>query len=148
MEIRLDLIALNSPDYFQALNLREKILRLPLGLKFTPEDITNDSNEYHLGAFVETKLIGNVSLKPINSEIIKLKQMAIDPTYQGKGIGSKLLQYAEKYAIANNFKEIQLHARCHAQEFYAKFGYIPQGETFIEVGIPHILMRKKIFQVR
>ncbi|ELR98147.1 GNAT family N-acetyltransferase [Gloeocapsa sp. PCC 73106] len=141
---RIDIISINSADYISALTLREEILRRPLGLKLSLEDIAHDEDEYHLGAFVEAQLIGNVSLKPISLEVVQLRQMAIAPNYQSQGMGGKLLKYAEQYSIARNFREIKLHARCHVQGFYTKFGYIPQGEPFIEVTIPHILMRKQL----
>lgn len=144
MEIKLAIIPFNSDVYQSALVLRAQILRHPLGLELTREDTADDAQTEHLGAFLEAQLIGQVSLKPFNTKIVQLKQMAIKPTYQGRGIGAQLLQYAEKYAVDHHFQEIRLHARTYAQEFYRKFGYQPQGEPFIEVTIPHILMIKNL----
>lgn len=141
---RLAIIPFDSDDYHKALILRAEILRYPLGLELTPEDTADDHLAYHLGAFLENQLIGHVSLKPLTSQLVQLKQMAIQSTYQGRGIGTQLLQYAENQAIADNFQEVRLHARTHAQGFYSKFGYQIQGEQFIEVTIPHILMIKKL----
>jgi predicted GNAT family N-acyltransferase len=94
--------------------------------------------------FEQQKLVACVSLRPINRSIIKLRQMAVDFSYQGQGIGIYLLQCAEKKAANLGFKEIQLNARYHVQGFYEKCSYQAQGETFLEVTIPHIFMTKKL----
>ena len=35
-----------------------------------------------------------------------------------------------------------LHAQQHAADFYARAGFVPEGERFTEAGIPHIAMRR------
>jgi predicted GNAT family N-acyltransferase len=36
--------------------------------------------------------------------------------------------------------EVVLHAQCSAQGFYERLGFVPRGELFEEVGIPHVEM--------
>jgi predicted GNAT family N-acyltransferase len=144
MVIRFDLIPFNSEAYREALGLREQVLRKPLDLTLNEGDMINDSKEYHLGAFNQQRLVGCVSLRPISASVVKLRQMAVEPNYRGQGVGSQLLCYAEKIACNRNFKEIEMHARYKVKGFYEKFGYHSEGESFMEVTIPHILMRKKL----
>ncbi|MBR8827323.1 MAG: GNAT family N-acetyltransferase [Gomphosphaeria aponina SAG 52.96 = DSM 107014] len=144
MTITIKLIFIDSAAYHAALLLREQVLRKPLGLELNESDLANEINEYHLAAFDQEKLVGCVSLRPINSSIIKLRQMAVEPTYQRKGIGRQLLDYAEKITLSQGFREIELHARYEAKGFYEKLGYQAHGKFFIEVTIPHILMKKTI----
>jgi len=146
MLIAVELISFDSAAYRAALQLREQVLRKPLGLVFNENDLVNDIYEYHLAAFDEEKLVGCVSLRPINPSAIKLRQMAVEPTYQGKGIGRQLLNYAEKITHSQGFKEIELHARYEAKGFYEKLGYQADGKVFIEVTIPHIFMKKTIYK--
>jgi len=61
---------------------------------------------------------------------------------QGLGIGSKLVDFCEAYALEKRYQSIHCHAREYAVPFYTKKGYIPEGEYFIEVNIPHLHMRK------
>ncbi|TVQ46229.1 MAG: GNAT family N-acetyltransferase [Gloeocapsa sp. DLM2.Bin57] len=144
-KIRLAIIIFNSPQYQESLQLREEILRKPLGLSLTTEDLANEEQQTHLGVFIEDKLIGIVILKPtLDARIVKLRQMAIAPSYQNQGIGTQLMQYAEPQALSQGYQQIELHARYQYQRFYTKLGYQPVGEPFIEVTIPHILMTKKI----
>lgn len=144
-QIRFVNIAFNSPQYQESLQLREDVLRKPLGLSLTSEDLANEEQQTHLGVFIEDKLIGIVVLKPsLDPKIVKLRQMAIAPSYQNQGIGTQLIQYAEQQALSQGYQQIELHARDQYQRFYTKLGYQPVGEPFIEVTIPHILMTKKL----
>ena len=68
--------------------------------------------------------------------------MAIDKNYQRIGLGTKLLDYAEKYAKKNNYKEIVIIARISAFDFYQINGYEPLGEELIDVTVRSIKMKK------
>lgn len=68
--------------------------------------------------------------------------MAVLDDYQGKGIGSLLLQEAEKVAQEQSFHSISLHAQLGALNFYLKNGYKAVGPVFEEAGIQHITAEK------
>lgn len=154
--IKLKIIPFQSSEYEASLKLREQILRKPLGLTLNKNDLVDDCQQYHLGAFCDrheiepfcdrsqSKLIGCVVFKPLNQEKIKLRQMAIRSEYQRKGIGSQIIRYGEEIVTSKGFSKIEMHARYSAKKFYEKLGYKTKGETFIEVGIPHIFMEKKL----
>lgn len=38
--------------------------------------------------------------------------------------------------------ESTLSAQTHAAGFYTRYGYLPEGEEYLDDGIPHILMRR------
>ena len=40
--------------------------------------------------------------------------------------------------------EVSLHARETAIGFYARLGYVPEGERYLENGIPHLTMRRQL----
>jgi predicted GNAT family N-acyltransferase len=40
--------------------------------------------------------------------------------------------------------EVYLAAQKHAVQFYQKLGFQTEGEDFVEVGIPHIMMRRHL----
>ncbi|NOT36715.1 MAG: GNAT family N-acetyltransferase [Saprospiraceae bacterium] len=136
-------IDFGSPDYDEAVSLRNKVLRIPLGLEFTEEQLEEEWNQLH---FVlrnsEDKTIACLIFKIENSDVLKMRQVAVDDSYQSKGCGSKLVIGSELWATANGYKKIELHARDKAVEFYNKLGYVTVGEEFIEVGIPHRSMEK------
>lgn len=54
----LQIIDYASQEYRQMLDLRNHILRAPLGLSLTEEDIEQDKNNILIGAFEDEKMLG------------------------------------------------------------------------------------------
>lgn len=141
-------ILYGTPEYDEMVVLRYKILRAPLGLLFSEQDLQRDKNDILLVAHYpeSNKIIGCCILTPLNDHTAQLRQMAVEEFCQGEGIGSKLLSFAEYIANEHNFKYIYLHARKEAAGFYKRHDYTIEGDQFIKVGIPHFEMLKIIKQ--
>ncbi len=138
-------VNINDADYQQVYDLREEVLRKPIGLSLKDEDLTGDALDIILAAEHDNKIIGCVMLHPTdNSDTMKLRQMGVYDSWQGKGIGRMLVEGAEELLLQKGVKKIVLHARVTAQTFYSKLGYIQTGDVFTEVGIPHIVMEKEL----
>jgi len=144
MEREIRIIAFGTADYYKAVELRDKILRKPLGMVFTKEFLEQDRYEHIIGIFEENEIIAVLHLKPLNENTFKMRQVAVDDNLQGQGIGSKLAEYSEIFARNKGCKEFVLHARETAVKFYKNMNYIIEGEQFEEVGIPHFKMKKKL----
>lgn len=132
----------NSKDYQASLTLREQVLRVPLGLTLNEQDVANEDKQLHFGIIEQGELLSCLVLKPINSELVKLRQMTVSPDHQGAGLGRKMLEQAENEMVKQGFKEIDMAARVTAIDFYSKQGYQTAGEVFEHAGIPHIKMYK------
>jgi len=139
-------IGYKTPEYEQMVSLRTKILRKPLGISFSEDDLERDKNDLLLAAYFpdSDQLVGCCILTPLSGVAIQLRQMAIDNSYQGQGLGGKLLQFAEQVAAERNFEYLYLHARKVAVDFYKKHGYTIESDQFTEVGIPHFEMIKAL----
>ncbi len=137
-------IAHNSSEYRQAVALRDKLLRKPLGLRFTDEELVLESGDFHLGVFKGKRLLGCLVLSPDTKGSIRMRQVAIDESWQGRGLGRQLVLFAETFAREKSFSRIYCHARHYVIEFYRKLDYRETGEPFMEVGIPHVLMEKSL----
>jgi len=122
--------------------LRYRVLRKPLGLQFTKEQLEAEKNETHLAVMLQETLIGCVLLAAQDKLTVKLRQMAIESDFQGQGVGKSLLKYAESVALQKGFQKIILHARENAVGFYQQSGYRVVGQPFIEVTLPHARMEK------
>lgn len=138
------IIDYKSIDYDRSLDLRHRILRLPLGLSLFEEDLASDADDIHIAAFENTKIVGILLLKPLDSQTVKMRQVAIDEGYKASGIGTKMIAFAEKYCRENNIKTITLNARETAVAFYKKNEYQIVSDVFYEVGIRHFRMEKLI----
>ncbi|MCD6556228.1 MAG: GNAT family N-acetyltransferase [Bacteroidales bacterium] len=142
MEIRL--IKYRSEDYFKSVELRDKILRKPLGMVFTDEFLKQDEKEFMIGLFEQNQIKAVLHLKPLSDTVLKMRQVAVDENMQGKGYGSKLVLFSEEFARKKHYKKIVMHARETAVSFYKKLDYSMIGEPFFEIGISHFKMEKKL----
>jgi len=135
-------IEYNSLEYLKELDLRYKVLRKPLGLHYTQEQLKMEINDFHFIALEKDNVVGCLLLRPLDKKRVQMRQVAVDDYSQGKGIGRKLVEFCELFALEHQFCEIVLHARDVAVPFYEKLGYIKVGDLFYEVTIPHYEMMK------
>jgi predicted GNAT family N-acyltransferase len=142
----IHLIDFATPEYDEAVALRYEVLRRPLGLEFTPEQLAQEYDQIHLAAFnAGGKMIGYLNLTPLKEEgTVQMRQVAVAPEVQGQGVGGKMVLESEQIARGRGFTKMILHARDTAVPFYLKLGYTIEGEPFEEVTIPHRLMVKAL----
>ena len=133
-----------SKEYQQMVALRLEILRKPLGLSFTPDELEKEKEDILLGAFEEEKILACCLLSKQDNATIKLRQMAVQNNLQGKGIGASIMSFAETIARDKGFKKLMMHARDTAIGFYEKFDFKVSGNEFIEVNVPHHVMEKRL----
>src|SRR5687767_13094511 len=132
----------DSDHYWKAVDLRTRILRIPLGLSFTQEELLKEDDQIHFVCIENDKVIATLALKPISPDVIKMRQVAVDDTIQKIGIGKKLVLFSEEYARKHGYTLMECNARNIAVPFYLKLGYQIEGDEFTEVGIPHYRMVK------
>ncbi|MCW3092793.1 MAG: acetyltransferase, family [Ferruginibacter sp.] len=125
-------------------NLRYEIMRKPLGLNFSQEELAKEKNDILIGAFDEDEMMGCCILSDMKDGCARLRQMAVQKNMQGKGIGESIMRFAEIIARDKGFKALTMHARDTAIGFYEKYGYKVKGDRFIEINIPHHIMEKKL----
>jgi predicted GNAT family N-acyltransferase len=140
----LKIIDYGTPEYYQMIKLRDDILRKPLGLEFTPEELEKEKDNLLMVAFEDDKMLGCCMLVQEGTDTVRLRQMAVLNDLQGKGIGRALMQFAENLARDRGFKTITMHARKGSVGFYEKMGYTRNGEEFEEITIPHYVMEKQL----
>jgi predicted GNAT family N-acyltransferase len=133
-----------SKEYRQMIALRMEILRKPLGLGFTDEELAQEKEDILIGAFEEDKMLACCMLTKHGDKCLRLRQMAVQNNLQGKGIGASMMYFAETLARDKGYKKLMMHARKTALGFYEKLGYKVTGDEFEEVTIPHYEMEKKL----
>jgi peroxiredoxin Q/BCP len=142
-DIALTEVPYGSDLYGKTLELREAILRKPLGLQLSQEELADDALRRHFCALTNGTVVGSVSFKPLGPHTLQLKQMAVASGSQREGVGSRLLAFAEAWARRGGYGMIILNARIGAEGFYKRHGYRAEGEPFDENTIPHIRMTKR-----
>ena len=137
-------LVFGSTDHTASIDLRSRILRIPLGLEYSEADLASEHDQWHLAYIEEGKVIGILLMKDVGGGMMKMRQVAIEEVWQGRGIGSMLVKYAEYLADRAGMHTIELHARDVAVPFYLKLHYSIVGEPFEEVGIKHYKMLKNL----
>ncbi len=119
-------------------------LRYKLFFKDTPHDesIMDDYYEReskHLAIIKNTVLIAYGRLSQIESKEYIISQMVVEPNFQSKGFGTKIIEYMLQM-VGNS--TVILSSRLTAISFYKKFGFNVVGKEFIteSTGVAHIKM--------
>lgn len=70
---------------------------------------------------------------------IRIGRVCTSPGARGTGAGARLMD-----AALGSIGDVEstLSAQTYAADFYRRFGYVPEGEEYLDDGIPHILMRR------
>ena len=132
---------INATDTYA---VRHPVLRNGLPLESCAFDRDEDSKTIHLGAYLENKAIGVLTLLP-NSKDVQLRGMAVLTHHQGQGIGKQLLAKAEALVIDLEHNSVWMNARLIAIHFYASCGYKKQGDIFrLPYGGDHFKMTKNL----
>lgn len=144
VDIVFQQIEYGSSLYQETQKLRYNILRKPLGLYFSEEQLAEEKNDFHLAILNKNKVIACLVLSPSNFGKIKMRQVAVDENWQGKGIGSFLVTESEKFAHQLGFNLMYCSARDVAVPFYIGLNYEVIGVPFTEIGIKHLHMEKRL----
>jgi predicted GNAT family N-acyltransferase len=133
----------NSPEWTDAVRLREKILREPLGSKFSDEELVEEKNHIQIAGFMGKELIATAVLVP-EGDNMKMQRVVVLETLRNNNIGSSMMEFCESLAQRKGVKVMYCHARDSAVNFYSRNNYEKEGEYFDEDGIPHLKMKKKM----
>lgn len=133
-----------SDEYRRECDLRQEVLRQPLGLNLFDEDLDAEATQMHFGLFEAGVLLACVVAVPVSPGEARLRQMAVRPDMQGRGHGRRLIEHIEVELAARGHVTASLHARVSVVDFYRKLGFQSVGGEFLEVGIPHVKMFKTL----
>lgn len=148
VEPRIEAEEFGGSGWREMVALRHSVLRAPLGLTFDDRHLAAEAGQIHLGLWLGTLLAGTLLALPPDQPAHpagaegKLRQMAILPGLQRGGLGTLLLRRGEAELHRLGATGARLAARDSATGFYARLGYRAEGALFIEVTLPHRLMRR------
>src|SRR5215510_10115196 len=97
-------ISFGTREYGLECSLREEVLRRPLGLPLSEEDRENEEHQLHFGLFgPDDELLACVVAVKLSPSKARIRQMAVSPTLQGKGLGQRLMTELEWNLQARGF---------------------------------------------
>ncbi len=108
-------------------------------------DYENEIREHQVYIVEQDEHIVGSLVLCIKDEGFLLDVIAVEPQYQGMGIGRLMLEFAEAEAQRQGYRSIYLFTHekmTENQSLYAKIGYVEYDRRF-ENGLARIYMRKK-----
>jgi len=140
--VRYRLITTLDPDYAAEQELRNRVLRIPLGLELSEDDLRGEDEQLHVVGLDDRGKVIACVLVAFPEAGAKIRQIAVDDAWRDQGIGAELMQRAEAVVRERGKLRVLLHARVSARGFFEKLGYATTSDVFIEVTIPHVTMEK------
>jgi len=126
-----------------ALDLRERVFAVEQGVDPAADRDGRDHEAVHLVAVEGDQVLGTCRLV-FNGSRARLGRLAVLRSRRREGLGAALLAEADRQARAAGARRIELHAQLPARELYLRDGYTERGNVFVEEGIEHVAMDKRL----
>ena len=127
-------------DYYY---LRWKVLRSNFSDNIDSAKDEIEDESFHIIAInTNLKILGVGRIHELDKETSQIRYMAVEQEYRNSNIGTLILKGLISYAIEKKNKQIILHARENAINFYLKNGFKLKQKTHILFGeVQHYLMK-------
>ncbi len=99
-----------------------------------------DTRSVHCVAYLDGEPAGTGRLLPDGH----IGRMAVRADQRGRGIGRRVLEALLSLARERGDTSVELSAQSRVEAFYRAQGFVPVGEPYDEVGIPHQKMRRSL----
>ena len=135
--------ALTLPELYALLQLRSEVFVVEQTCAFQDID-GHDPVALHLLGHTDTgELAAYARLFDAGRSYAQasIGRVVTSPRYRRQGLGQQLLTQALAQCEAQfGPQPIQIGAQLYLKHFYESFGFVQQGEGYLEDGIPHIYM--------
>jgi predicted GNAT family N-acyltransferase len=128
----------------QARLIREAVFIQEQGVPIAMEWDEHDPTASHALAFHRKQCVGTGRLIDIDQSHCQIGRMSVLKSYRRQGIGGQLFCALLAHGKERGFTGFHLHAQLAALPFYQKWGFVAEGEIYLEAGLPHrnmILLR-------
>lgn len=123
--------------HLEAYPIRQMVFVLEQGVPEAMELDEFDPSAAHALAYINTQCVGTARLVILNPTRCQIGRMAVLTNYRKQGIGGQLLGALIEHGREQGMTEYLLHAQLVAIPFYEQWGFVAQGEVYLEAGIPH-----------
>jgi predicted GNAT family N-acyltransferase len=126
-----------------ALELRGRVFCEEQGVSFEADQDGRDPEATHIVAVEDGVVIGTCRLL-FRGSVARLGRLAVQRERRGESVAEQILHEADRIATDAGSESIALHAQTYAQALYERAGYEEYGPTFVEEGIEHVAMEKRL----
>lgn len=132
----------DDPRFEDALEIRRRVFVQEQGVPRDREVDGLDDEAIHFLLDPQDP-VGTARVRD-HGEALKVERVAVIPDHRGEGAGAALMDAVETYAKEAGYGAVLLDAQVPVVEFYEGLGYVAEGDTFEDAGIPHLTMRKSL----
>ena len=140
MEVRE---AVTDDEVAAALDLRGRVFCGEQGVSFEADQDGRDAEATHIVAIEHGVVIGTCRLL-FRGHVARLGRLAVERDRRAGGVAATILREADRVAAKAGAESIALHAQTYAQTLYEQAGYEEYGPRFVEEGIEHVAMEKRL----
>ena len=111
------------------------------------EDLVFDSFEgeaVHIVVKDGERVIGTARVRFPEVKQAKLERMAVLNLFRRLGIGKGMISFLFKNLNGKQIEKVVLHAQYGVTDFYSACGFTPVGSPFVEAGIKHLKMERRL----
>ena len=127
-----------------ALDVRREVFVEEQGISEDLEYDGNDSNALHVVVKDGERVIATARVQFPTSGQAKIERMAVLKTFRHKGIGGGMMAFLDEELENRQVEQVILHAQCAVAAFYRSCGFEESGLPFLEAGIKHIEMQRRL----
>ncbi len=102
-----------------------------------------EEDSVHFVAYDGSKPVAAGRLR-ILEDTGKVERICVLGDYRKTGLGRQVMEAIEQHATELGASKAKLNAQTHAEAFYGKLGYETVSGIFMDAGIPHVTMVKKL----
>lgn len=135
--------AQSEEEVADALALRSRVFCGEQGVSIEADRDGRDAEAIHIVAVEEGAVIGTCRLL-FRGQVARLGRLAVERDRRGDGVAAAILREADRIAVEAGSESIALHAQTYAMTLYEQAGYEQYGPTFVEEGIEHVAMEKRL----
>jgi predicted GNAT family N-acyltransferase len=73
--------------------------------------------------------------------VAKLERIAVNKNLRGRKLGERLMRDMLAHIRTDGYEQAILDAQVPVLGFYEQFGFVAEGDEFMDAGIPHYRMR-------
>lgn len=134
----------STAEFQGALQVRDRVFVQEQQIPVEVERDDADGCALHAIATRDGEALGTGRVVLQEDGFARIGRMAVVRSSRERGIGGRILTLLEDEARARGSRWAMLHAQEYVKSFYVKRGYAEHGNAFMEAGIPHVEMRKRL----
>ena len=135
-------VVAGSEDWQAALAVRREVFVVEQSVPAEIEQDDLDATAIHVVAGCDGETVGTARLTW--DEETRIGRVAVLPSWRRRGIAGLMLAALEAEARKLGTTEVSLHSQSYIQSLYDKLGYRVTGPPFVEAGIDHVPMSKRL----